>query len=339
MNGDAAFVLPIVWALLVGAAVALYVVLDGFDLGVGILFPWFRDEAERDTMMHSIAPYWDGNETWLVLGGGTLWIAFPLAYAVLLPALYLPLILMLLALILRGVAFEFRGLAKPRHRQWDWSFTLGSTLAAFTQGIVLGGLLQGIPVHDGRYAGHAFEWLTPFALMCGCALVAGYALLGATWLLLKTEGPVAQRAARLAPPLLLALLGFIAVVSIWTPLQFGHIAARWFSLPNFFWLLPLPLATALAAWLCWSGLHRHKHVQPFVSVIALFLLAYIGLVVSNAPYLVPGALTIWQAASPPSTQTFMLIGTAVLLPIILGYTGFVFWLFRGKIRHGDAYHH
>jgi cytochrome bd ubiquinol oxidase subunit II len=339
MNGDAAFVLPIVWALLIGAAVALYVVLDGFDLGIGILFPLFRDEAERDLMMQSIAPYWDGNETWLVLGGVALWVAFPLAYAAVLPALYLPLILMLLALILRGVAVEFRGITKPHHRQWDWSFTLGSTLAAFSQGVVLGGVLQGIPMRDGRYAGQAFDWLAPFALMCGCALVAGYALLGATWLVLKTEGPVAERAARLARPLLLALLGFIAVVSIWTPLQFERIAARWFSLPNFFWLLPLPAATAFAAWLCWSGLRRHKPMQPFVAVIALFLLAYIGLLVSNAPYLVPGSLTIWQAASPPATQTFMLIGTAVLLPITLGYTAFVFWLFRGKVRPGDTYHH
>lgn len=335
MNGSE--LLPLVWALIVGITVALYVVLDGFDLGIGILYPFFLSETDRDRMMDSIAPYWDGNETWLVLGGGGLWVAFPLAYAIILPALYMPLILMLLALIFRGVAFEFRSVAKPFHSIWDVSFAAGSTLAAFFQGVVLGGLLQGIRVENSAFAGGAIDWLSPFSVMCGCALVVGYALLGATWLIMKTGGDLCERARQTAMPLLFGMLGFIALVSIWTPLEFPRIAARWFSLPNFFMLLPLPAATAFTAWLCWYGLRHRKTAQPFISVIMLFLLSYIGLVISNVPYLVPPSITVWQAASTPATQTFMLVGTVILLPIILGYTAFVFWLFRGKVNEG--YHH
>jgi cytochrome d ubiquinol oxidase subunit II len=334
---DSAQWLPLVWAMIIGIAVAMYVVLDGFDLGIGILYPVFRSESDRDLMMDSIAPYWDGNETWLVLGGGGLLVAFPLAYAIILPALYLPVILMLLALIFRGVAFEFRSVAKPHHAIWDASFAAGSTLAAFFQGVVLGGLLQEIRVTNNAFAGGAFDWLSPFSVMCGCALVVGYALLGATWLIMKTEGDLSERARKAAMPLFLGMLGFIALVSIWTPLAFGRIAQRWFSMPNLVMLLPLPLASAFAAWLCWHGLRRGKTALPFIAVIVLFLLAYAGLVISNVPYLVPPSITVWQAASTPATQTFMLVGTVILLPIILGYTAFVFWLFRGKVREG--YHH
>jgi cytochrome d ubiquinol oxidase subunit II len=333
------FTLPVIWALVIGTAVALYVVLDGFDLGVGILFPFFREEAERDQMMRSIAPYWDGNETWLVLGGGGLWVAFPVAYAIIMPALYLPVIVMLLALIFRGVAFEFRGVAKPYHTKWDIAFAAGSTAAAFAQGVVLGGLLQEIKVADDRFAGSAFDWLTPFSLMCGAALVAAYALLGATWLMMKTAGPVERQARRLGMPLLGLMLGFIALVSIWTPLEIARIAQRWFSLPNFYYLLPVPLATLLLAGLCLQGIRRDKVIQPFACAVGLFLLAYIGLIVSNVPYLVPPSVTIWQAAAVPTSQVFMLIGTAILLPLVLCYTAFIFWLFRGKVQPGETYHH
>jgi cytochrome d ubiquinol oxidase subunit II len=338
MTDSLYYTLPVIWALVIGTAVALYVVLDGFDLGIGILFPFFRQETERDLMMSSIAPFWDGNETWLVLGGAGLLVAFPVAYAVIMPALYLPVIVMLLALIFRGVAFEFRGLAKPQHRKWDISFAAGSTVAAFAQGVILGGLLQEIRVEDRHFAGGPFDWLTPFSIMCGAGLVVGYALLGATWLMLKTEGSVERHARKLGTPLLLCMLGFIALVSIWTPLLIGRIAERWFSLPNLFWLSPLPLATLAIAWSCWNGIRRGKPVQPFASAIGLFLLAYIGLIISNVPYLVPPSLTVWDAASSPSTQVFMLLGTLVLLPVILGYTALVFWLFRGKVRHGEGYH-
>lgn len=333
------YTLPVIWALIIGTAVALYVVLDGFDLGLGILFPFFKDEAERDVMMNSVAPFWDGNETWLVLGGAGLLVAFPGAYAVIMPALYLPIIVMLLALIFRGVSFEFRWVAKPRHKKWDRAFAAGSTVAAFAQGVVLGGLLQEIHVENGHFAGGALDWLTPFSLLCGAALVVGYALLGATWLIMKTEGPAEQRAYRIATPLLLWLLALIMLVSVWTPIQIPRIADRWFSLPNLLYLMPVPLATLTLAWLCWNGIIRRRPLQPFACAVGLFLLAYAGLAISNLPYLVPPSLTVWQAAAAPESQVFMLIGTVILLPMILGYTALVFWLFRGKVKPGEGYHH
>jgi cytochrome d ubiquinol oxidase subunit II len=333
-----AYTLPIIWALIIGLAVALYVVLDGFDLGIGILFPIFKKEEARDQMMNSVAPFWDGNETWLVLGGNGLFVAFPLAFAVIMPALYLPVILMLLALIFRGVSFEFRWAAKPHHRKWDISFAVGSIVAAFSQGLILGGLLEGIVVGNGQFNGSVLDWLTPFSLMCGVGLVVGYALLGATWLMMKTEGEVEQRARRLGVPLLMGLLGFIALVSIWTPLQFPRIAERWFSTPEFYFLSPVPLITLLTAWWCRHAIRRGKTIQPFASAIGLFLLAYAGLIISNVPYLVPPTLTIWQAAADPSSQVFMLIGTVILLPLILAYTALMFWIFRGKIGPGQGYH-
>ena len=332
------YTLPVIWALVIGVSVALYVLLDGFDLGIGILFPFFKSEAQRDQVMNSVAPFWDGNETWLVMGGVGLWVAFPKVYAVLLPAVYLPIIVMLLALIFRGVAFEFRWVAKPRHHKWDVAFAAGSTLAAFAQGVVLGGLLQEIHVENGQFAGGAIDWLTPFGIMCGIALVIGYALLGATWLMMKTSGEVEQRARRMGVPLLFGMLGFIVLVSVWTPLEIERIGQRWSSAPNVYWLSPMPLATLLLAWLCWRGIRKNYAIQPFASAVGLFLLAYAGLVVSNAPYLVPPSLTLWEAAAHPSSQVFFLIGAAILLPMILGYTVFVFWVFRGKVKPGEGYH-
>ena len=332
------FTVPVVWALLIGTAVALYIVLDGFDLGLGILFPFFKSETDRDQMMNSVAPFWDGNETWLILGGGGLWVAFPKAYAVIMPALYIPVILMLLALVFRGVAFEFRWVAKPRHRKWDIAFAAGSTVAALSQGVILGGLLQGITVVDGQFAGGPLDWLTAFSLLCALGVVAGYALLGATWLLMKTEGPVEQRARRMAPALLVLLMVFVAGVSLWTPLAIERIAERWFTLPNLLFLAPVPLATALLAWVCWRGTRSGRTVQPFLAAVGIFMLAYAGLVISNAPWLVPPTLTIWDTAAYVGSQVFMLIGTTLLLPMVLGYTVFVFWVFRGKLRPGEGYH-
>lgn len=332
------YILPIIWALLIGVAVAMYVVLDGFDLGIGILFPFLRKEAERDQAMNSVAPFWDGNETWLVLGGGGLWVAFPMAYAIIMPALYLPVIVMLLALIFRGVAFEFRWVAKPHHRKWDLAFTWGSIIAAFSQGLVLGGLLQEIRVENGQFAGGALDWLTPFSILCGVALVIGYALLGATWLVMKTSAPVEDHARRMATPLLFALLACIAAVSVWTPLQIERIAERWFSLPNFYLLSQVPLATLVLAWLCWRGLRKAQPILPFAAAVGLFLLSLLGLVLSNIPYLVPPSVTMWDAAAHPSSQFFLLVGAVILLPMIIGYMVFVFWVFRGKVRPGEGYH-
>jgi cytochrome bd ubiquinol oxidase subunit II len=330
--------LPVIWAALLGTAVAMYVILDGFDLGTGILFPFAKTERERDQMMNSIAPFWDGNETWLVLGGGGLWVAFPQAYAVIMPALYLPVIVMLLGLIFRGVAFEFRWVALTSKKYWNFAFAGGSTLAAFCQGLILAGLLQGIRVENGVFAGGSFDWATPFAVLCGLGVITGYALLGATWLVMKTDGVVAERARIHAKLLLLAVLAFMAVVSVWTPLAFERIAARWFSTPNIYFLWPVPLITALVALMIWRWLEEGREIPPFLASIALFLLGYLGLVISTFPYLVPPVLTIWQTAAAPASQIFMLLGTVALLPIIFGYIVFVYWLFRGKVREGEGYH-
>jgi cytochrome bd ubiquinol oxidase subunit II len=330
--------LPVIWAAILGCAVAMYVIFDGFDLGIGILFPFAESERERDQMMNSVAPFWDGNETWLVLGGAGMMVAFPLAYSIILPALYLPVIVMLLALIFRGVAFEFRWIGVTSKPQWTFTFAAGSVLAAFCQGIILGGLIQGIKVENGAFAGSAFDWATPFAVLCGLGLVAGYGLLGATWLVMKTEGSVAERARNQAKLLLLAVLACMAIVSLWTPLAFERIAVRWFSLPNimFFWWVPA--ATALVSFAAWRWLETGREALPFLASIALFLLGFFGLLISNFPYLVPPSLTIWQTAAAPATQVFMLMGTLLLLPIIFGYMVFVYWIFGGKLREGEGYH-
>jgi len=316
--------------------VAFYVILDGFDLGIGILFPFARDDTERDRMLGAIAPFWDGNETWLVLGGGGLLVAFPRAYAVIMPAFYLPIIMMLLALVFRGVTFEFRSLAQ-RKPFWNFLFAAGSTVAAFCQGLVLGGLVDGVKIENGAYAGGPFEWATPFGVVCGLGVVAGYALLGATWLMMKTDGDMARRAAERAKLLLIAVLVFMAAVSIFTPLEIPRIAHRWFSLPNLYYLLPVPVLTALVALGEWYWISTRREAAPFLATIALFLLGYLGLVISTYPYIVPPDLTIRAAAASPSSQTFMLIGTLILLPFILGYTAMTYWLFRGKVG-AAAYH-
>jgi len=334
----AAYWLPLASAAVIALAVALYVVLDGFDLGIGILFPYFPAEAQRDQMMNSVAPFWDGNETWLVMGGTGLFVAFPLAYSIIMPALYVPVILMLLALVFRGVAFEFRWVAKPHHRRWDIAFAAGSTTAAFAQGLILGGLLHGIPVSGGEFAGHTFTWLSPFTLMCGVALVVGYALIGACWVVMKTSGEVERRARALARPLLVALLACIVLVSVWTPLEFPRVAQRWFSWPNLLYLSPVPLVTALLAAAAWRGLGGRHPTQAFYSAVGLFVVAYLGLLISTVPYLVPPSITVWQAAAAPHSQAFILSGMAVLVPISLGYTVFVYRTFRGRVRPGEGYH-
>jgi cytochrome d ubiquinol oxidase subunit II len=329
--------LPLIWAGIIALAVAMYVILDGFDLGVGILFPFAANESERDQMMASIAPYWDGNETWLVLGGVGLLMAFPLAYSVIMPALYLPIIVMLLALVFRGVAFEFRGLSAGKTR-WNFAFAGGSVLAAFCQGLILGGLLQGILVEGNTFAGRTFDFATPFSLLTGVGVACGYALLGATWLVMRSDGAVAERARAHAKLLLLGVLTFMLAVSLWTPLEFPRISQRWFSVPNIFYLAPVPIITALVAFLAWRGLQKGNDYTPFFASIGLFLLGFLGLAISTFPYLIPPTITIWEAAAVPSSLKFSLVGTVILLPIILLYTGFVYWLFRGKTAAGESYH-
>lgn len=338
MTATYAFWLPVVSTGVVGLAVAMYVIMDGFDLGVGILFPYFPEEIERDQMMNSVAPFWDGNETWLVLGGVWLLVAFPLAYSIITPALYVPLITMLLALVFRGVAFEFRWVAKPHHRKWDIAFAAGSTVAAFAQGTMVGGLLIGFRVEAGQFAGGSLDWLSPFSVMCGLGLVVGYALIGACWLVMKTSGGVEKAARRYAKPLLLALVAFIVLISIWTPLQFERIAARWFSGWHIAYLSPVPLITAALAVSCWRGLTGRHPSVAFNAAVGLFVISFIGLAISTLPYLAPPSITLWDAAASPKSQTFMLVGTTVLVPFVLGYTFFVYHTFRGKIRPGEGYH-
>jgi len=331
--------LPYIWAVLIATAVALYVILDGFDLGLGILFPFARRQEHRNAMINSIAPFWDGNETWLVLGGGGLWVAFPDAYAAIMPAMYLPVIVMLLALIFRGVSFEFREVARAGQRRWDYTFAGGSMVAAFAQGVILGGLLQGVTLVDGRFAGGAFDWLSPFSLMCGLGLVGGYALLGAPWLIFRTEGSLQEYSRRQARILLVLVLAFIGVVSLWTPLAIDGIAARWFSTPNIYFLWPVPFLTALLALMVWRGLAQKREVRPFAGSVAIFLLCYLGLGISVFPYIVPPSMTVVDAAAVPASQMFSLIGVVFMLPVILGYTGFVYWTFlRGKVVVGESYH-
>lgn len=314
---------------LLAFGIVMYVILDGFDLGIGILLPFARGADQREQMIASVAPVWDGNETWLVLGGVVLFAAFPVAYGILLSAWYVPLTLMLCALVLRGVAFEFRPEARWKGL-WSASFGAGSLLAAFCQGAMLGSFVDGLRLGGQGYAGGPWDWLSPFSVMTGSAVAAGYALLGATWLILKTEGALQARCYRLAKPLTAVLLGFLAVVSVWTPLGEPAVAARWFSFPAIVWLAPLPLASVAAGVAMWRSLGKRRELAPFVLGVALFLSALVGLVYSLWPYIVPRSLTLWEAASPPATLGFVLAGVLILMPFVLGYTLHTYRLFRGK---------
>jgi cytochrome bd ubiquinol oxidase subunit II len=327
--------LTVVWAGIIAFAVFAYVLMDGFDLGIGILFPAFAVGEERDQAMNSIAPVWDGNETWLVLGGGGLLAAFPLAYAIILPATYPLMIAMLLGLVFRGVAFEFRW-RDPAHRvYWDAAFTIGSLTATIAQGITLGAVLQGIRVADNAYAGGWLDWLSPFSLLTGASLILGYALLGASWLIWKTEGAAQAHARRMAFVLGIATLIAMAAVSAATPFLHYDYWQRWFSLPGVFLTAQIPLLVLITAAVFFWGLRRGSERLPFLMVLALFFLNFLGLGVSVYPYLVPRAVTIWDAAAPPQSQLFMLIGTAVIFPVIIGYTAWAYWVFRGKAgAHG-----
>jgi cytochrome d ubiquinol oxidase subunit II len=330
--------LPMIWAALIAFAVLAYVVLDGFDLGVGILFPLIRGEAHRDEAMNSVAPVWDGNETWLVLGGGGLLAVFPLAYSIIMSALYVPIIVMLLALVFRGVAFEFRWRTKRGQFLWDWAFAFGSTLAAFAQGVTLGALVQGIPVEGRAYAGGWWDWLSAFSLLTGVALVIGYALLGATWLIWKTEGHVQRRAYDIAFWVAPATLVLIGAVSLWTPFLSSLYAARWFSWPQVLLVVPVPLAVLGAGFLLLKGLQKQQELAPFLASLALFVLCFIGLGISFFPYMVPHAVTIHAAAAPDNSLSVLLVGAAVLVPMILAYTGYAYWVFRGKVKAVGGYH-
>ena len=329
----------LIWAVIIIFGVMMYVVMDGFDLGIGILFPFVPGKQDRDLMMNTVAPVWDGNETWLVLGGAGLFAAFPLAYAVVLSALYLPIVFMLIGLIFRGVAFEFRFKADERHRPfWDWAFIGGSLTATFFQGVVLGAFISGLPVENRGYAGGPLDWLTPFAVFCGLGLIAAYALLGCTWLIMKTGGELQRRMHDIGIPLLGVLLAVIGVVSLWTPLAHERIAERWFSLPNLFWFLPVPILVLLCGWALYRAIQRYAHYSPFLLTLALIFLGYSGLGISLWPNIIPPAISIWDAAAPPQSQGFALVGALFILPFVLIYTAWSYYVFRGKITPDSGYH-
>lgn len=332
--------LSLIWFVIIVFATLMYIVMDGFDLGIGILFPAIQDADDRDVMVNSVAPVWDGNETWLVLGGAALFGAFPLAYAVIIDALTIPLTLMLIGLIFRGVAFEFRFKATPAHRPfWDKAFIGGSVLATFTQGMVVGAVINGFTVSGRAFAGGPFDWFTPFNLFCGLGLVVAYAFLGATWLVMKSENPLQGRMRQVSKRLLLALLGIIAVISIWTPLSQPAIADRWFSLPNLFFLLPVPvLVVVLGLWQWRSLSNPRSHHLPFVLTLGLIFLGFSGLGISIWPHIIPPSITLWQAAAPQQSQGFMLVGALFIIPIILVYTFWSYYVFRGKVQPGEGYH-
>ena len=327
-----------VWTLILGAGIFFYVLLDGFDLGVGMLYNFMPDTRSRNLVMNAIAPVWDGNETWLVMGGVALLAAFPLAFAILIPALYFPILVMLLALVFRGVAFEFRFRDAERKTFWDRGFFYGSLIATMAQGMMLGAFIQGFKVEGRVFAGGALDFLTPFSVLTGIALVFGYALLGAGWLVLKTEDDIQARARRYGRVCLAVVVIGIVVVSLWTPLANDAVFSRWFSCPNILILSPVPVATALVAWATWRALGGASQSGGFIGAVGLFALSYIGITISLFPMIVPHHYTLMQAASPPGTQAFLLVGTLFLLPVILFYSGWSYWVFRGKVRADVGYH-
>ncbi|MCD8504445.1 MAG: cytochrome d ubiquinol oxidase subunit II [Burkholderiaceae bacterium] len=325
------------WVGIIGFGVLMYVLADGFDLGVGMLFPFAKDESERDIMMNSVAPVWDGNETWLILGGAGLLAAFPLVYTVFLPALYIGVFLLLAGLIFRGVAFEFRFKASAKNKHlWNLSFSLGSFVASFAQGAVVGAYIQGFETENFRYVGGAFDWLTPFTMMTGLGVVVGYSLLGATWLVLKTEGQLQDRVRQWARRLLIAMMGFFAIVSLWTPMIDSYVNERWFG--NISWIWVLPALTALLALMVWRWINKLYDALPFIGTIGLFALFYGGLLFSKWPYVVPPNYTFHDAASAPESQLFLLVGVLFVVPFVLMYTAWTYYVFRGKVTSASGYH-
>lgn len=336
---DIATVLPVVWFGIIGFGVLMYVLLDGFVLGLGILAPFAEDEQQLDLMMNTAAPIWDGNETWLVLGGAGLLAAFPKAYAIVLSALYLPVLLMLIALVFRGVAFEFRFKAHTSKYLWGWAFALGSLCTAFWQGVILGALVEGMPLQGGKYIGGVLDWFSPFSMLTGAAVVFGYALLGSTWLILKTEGRMQDIARSLTRPLVLVVVAFMGLVSAWLPFLDSRIMERWFEGGGFWLLSPVPLLALANAFALWrAAMAKGRDARPFVLTLCFFVLGFIGLVLGIWPNIVPPSLSIWEAASPPGSQGFVLIGLVVLLPVIVGYTAWSYRVFRGKVTADTGYH-
>jgi cytochrome bd ubiquinol oxidase subunit II len=336
--------LPLIWILIIGFGLMMYVVMDGFDLGIGILFPFVPNSRDRDMMVNTVAPVWDGNETWLVLGGAGLLAAFPLAYSVLLSALYIPLILMLMGLILRGVGFEFRFKADESHRRfWDYAFAGGSYLAAFCQGAALGAFINGFVVTGPSYDGGPFDWLTPFSVVTGVGVIVAYALLGSTWLTMKTEGTLQGQMIATARRTVPVLLIGIILISIWTPLTHAEVARRWFAFPDLIFFSPVPILVLATSWLLMRQLSGGTfgtipHSGPFLLALFLLFLGYSGLAISLWPNIIPPGVSLRTASAPPQSQGFTLVGALLIIPMILTYTGWAYYVFRGKVTGSEGYH-
>ncbi|MDF7674664.1 cytochrome d ubiquinol oxidase subunit II [Acetobacteraceae bacterium ESL0709] len=336
-----AYWLPVVWAVIVVVAITIYVVLDGFDLGVGMLFAFEKDPSDRNVMVHTIAPVWDGNETWMILGGAVLFGVFPGGYSTLLPAFYIPIILMLLALIFRGVSFEYRILAHTEREKivWNYGFMFGSALASFCQGAILGGYVQGVSITNGIFSGSVMDWLSPFSLLCGLAVMCGYALLGATWLVWRTGGALEKRCRRWSEVLAVAMFFCIVAVSLWTPFLNAPYLRRWTEWPNIILVSPVPLLLVVCGAVMASALRKGSHRVPFFCALGWFLLTLVGLAITVWPYAIPPSLKLWDVASPISSQLVVLGGAVILLPIVLAYTVYSYHVFRGKVSAEDATHY
>lgn len=336
---SAATILPVIWYFIIGFAVLMYVLLDGFVLGIGIISPFADNDQQRDIMMSTAAPIWDGNETWLVLGGAGLMAAFPKVYALVLSSLYLPVLLMLVGIIMRGVSFEFRSKANSSRWVWGFAFCFGSILCAFMQGIILGSLVEGMPLLAHTYIDlPAFIWFSPFAILTGVAVVFGYALLGSTWVILKTTGDTQLIAHHLARPLMMVVLAFMLLVSCWLPFLDTRIMHKWFSWPSILYLSPIPILTIINALFLWLAVIKKHEYTPFILSLTLFFLGFIGLVVGMWPNLVPPNMSLWDAASPVESQTFLLVGVVIMIPIILINTAFSYYVFRGKVTEHDKFY-
>lgn len=330
--------LPVIWFAIIGFGVLMYVLMDGFVLGIGILAPFAEDDAQLDRMMNTAAPIWDGNETWLVLGGAGLLAAFPKAYAIMLSGLYLPVLLMLIALVLRGVSFEFRFKATTSKHIWGTCFAIGSIAAAFAQGVMLGSIVEGMPLQGGKYLEGSFGWFSPFSMLTGVAVVFGYALLGSTWLIMKTDGDLQNIAFALTRPLVAVVVAFMGLVSTWLPFLSSQIMARWFESGNFVWLSPVPILALVNAVALWRAVMKRADYLPFILGLTFFGLGFVGLLLGMWPNLLPPNLTLWDAAAPPSSQGFVLVGTLIMLPAVLGYTWWSYSVFRGKVAADAGYH-
>lgn len=329
----------LIWITIIAIGVLMYVVLDGFDLGVGILSRHAPSPADRERMIASVSPFWDGNETWLILGAVGLLAAFPLAFAIIVPALYFPVLTMLMGLMFRGVAFEYRSVPGSPAARWDMAFFAGSVLAAFSQGVMLGMFVEGFTVVGRHFVGSSFDWVAPFPLISGVALVFGYGVLGAGWLVLKTEGELQEWSRRMGRRMLALVAVFIAVISIYMMFRQPQVVGRWLAFPNFLILWPVPLGTALAGLWAWRSFAGTQEVQPFLATVLMFTMSFVGLAISLWPMIVPAHVDLWTAAASPESQAFLLVGTALLLPIILAYTAWSYWVFRGKVRADSGYGH